>query len=57
MSKGSEFDRVERLIDSPSKLDPLIQEKDESISILVVGVKTAEKRREQGFDKMAHEAQ
>ncbi len=57
MSKGSEFDRVERLIDSPSKLGPLIQEKDESISILVVGVKTAEKRREQGFDKMAHEAQ
>ena len=57
MSKGSEFDHVEWLIDSPSKLDPLIQEKDESISILVVGVKTAEKRREQGFDKMAHEAQ
>ena len=57
MSKGSEFDHVEWLIDSPSKLDPLIQEKDESISILVVSVKTARKRREQGFDKMAHEAQ
>ena len=57
MSKGSEFDCVEWLIDSPSNLDPLIQEKDESISILVVGVKTARHRREQGFDKMANEAQ
>ena len=34
MSKGSEFDRVERLNDAPSKLDPLIQMNDDLISPL-----------------------
>ncbi len=41
MSKDSEFDRVERLIDWPSKLEHLIQENDQLISLIVVSVKTA----------------
>ncbi len=57
MLKDSEFDLVERFIDSPSDLDPLIQENDELISILLVSVKTAKKRRKQEFDKIAYEAQ
>ena len=45
MSKDSEIDRVERLIDSPSKLDPLIQGDDELLSIVVVNVWTSKKSR------------
>ena len=56
MSKDSEFDRVERLIDSPSKLDPLIEENDELIPILVVSVKTARKNRKVEFEKIAYMA-
>ncbi len=41
------------LIDSPSKLDPLIQENDELISILVVSVKTAS--RKHASDEEVHE--
>lgn len=55
MSKDSEFDRVDRLIDSPSKLDPLIHENDELMSILVVSVKKAKKNRNPDFDKIAYE--
>ena len=57
MSKDSEFDRLERLIDSPSKIDPLSQENDELVSILVVSVKTSKKRWKQDVDKIAYEAQ
>ena len=56
MSKDSEFDPVERLIDSPSKLDPLIQDNDELISILVVSVKTANKNRKPESGKIAYDA-
>ena len=52
MSKDSEFDRVERLVDSSSKLDPLIQENDEATS-LVVRVETAEKTRKPDFGEIA----
>ena len=55
MSKESEFYRVERLIDSPSKLDPPIEEKDELISILVVSVNTATRDRNQVSDEEVHE--
>ena len=51
----SEFDHVDRLIASPSKLDPLIQQKDELMSILVVSVKKAKKNRNPDFDKIAYE--
>ena len=57
MSKDSAVDRMERLIDSPRKLDPLIQENDELISILVISVKTAKKNRKPESDKIAYEAQ
>ena len=56
MSKDSEFDRVDRLIDSPSKLDPLIHENDELMSILVVSVKTAKENRKPEFHEIAYEA-
>jgi len=55
MSKECEFDRVERLIDSPSKLDPLLQENDELMSILVISVETAKKNRKPESDKIAYE--
>jgi len=42
-------------IDPPSKLDPLIQENDELMSILVVSVKTATRNREQMSDEKVHE--
>ena len=62
MSKDSEFDRLEWLIDSPPKLDPLIREDDALMSIfacdvLFVSVKTARKSRKQDLDKIACEAQ
>ena len=57
MSKDSEFDCVERLIDSPSKLEPLNQENDELMSSLVVSVKTTKKCRKQDFAEIANEAQ
>ena len=57
MSKDSEFDRVAQFIASPSKLDPLIQENDELVSILVVSVKTAKKNRKPEFDKIAYKRQ
>ena len=62
MSKDGEFDCLKRLIDSPPKLDPLIQENDELISIflcdvLFASVKMSRKSRKQDFDKIAHEAQ
>ena len=62
MSKDSEFDRLERLIDSPPKLDSLIREDDALISIfacdvLFVSVKTSRKSRKQDLDKIACEAQ
>lgn len=46
---------MDRLIDSASKLDPLIQQKDELMSILVVSVKKAKKNRNPDFDKIAYE--
>ena len=57
MSKDSEFDPVAQFIASPSKLDLLIQENDELISILVVSVETAKKNRKPEFDKIAYERQ
>lgn len=39
------------LVNPPSKLDPLIQENDELISIFVVSVKTATKNRNQTSDE------
>ena len=56
MSKECEFDRAKRLIDSRSKLDPLTQENDKSMSILVVSVKTAKRNRKPESDNIAYEA-
>ena len=55
--KDSEFDRMERLNDSPSKVDPLNQKNDELISILVDSIVTAKKSRRQDSDEIAYEAQ
>ncbi len=48
---------MERLNDSPSKVDPLNQKNDELISILVDSIVTAKKSRRQDSDEIAYEAQ